>query len=140
MTCAVCSRQAKGFGWSDSRLPRGERDPAADRRVFCSMRCQSAFSRLMERTEGTMVDPSEMEKAAMRACLVPLGEYVGSIGMERALAQYTRDEALTLVEVVVSAYQDHMLAEHGRMAARDRAFLEERLARKGSPAGGRAPF
>ena len=65
-----------------------------------------------------MTDPSEMETAAMGACLSPLGEYVGSIGMGRPLADYTRQEVLTLVEVVVTAYQQHMLIEHERLAAR----------------------
>ena len=87
-----------------------------------------------------MIDPSEMEIAAMRACLVPLGEYVGAIGMQRPLADYGRDEVLMLIEVVVTAYQDCMVAEHERMAAKDRAFLEQRLARQSQPAGKGAPF
>lgn len=87
-----------------------------------------------------MIDPSEMEIAAMRACLVPLGEYVGSIGMQRPLADYGRDEVLMLIEVVVTAYQDCMVAEHERMAAKDRAFLEQRLAHQSQPAGKGAPF
>ena len=36
-------------------------------------------------------------------------------------------EVLTLIDVVVTAYQGQMTAEHERMAARDRAFLQERL-------------
>jgi hypothetical protein len=35
---------------------------------------------------------------------------------------------LTLIDVVVTKYQDHMLEEHERMAAKDRAFLQQRLA------------
>ena len=75
-----------------------------------------------------MIDPTEMEVAAMRSCLTPLGEYVGEIGMGRPLADYSREEVMTLVDVVVSAYQAHMLMEHQRMATKDRAFLEQRLA------------
>ena len=78
-----------------------------------------------------MIDPSDMEIAAMRACLAPLGEYVGEIGMQRPLAGYSRDEVLMLIDVVVTAYQDCMVAEHERMAAKERAFFEERLARQG---------
>lgn len=55
-----------------------------------------------------MIDPTEMEIAAMRSCLSPLGEYVGEIDMTRPLADYSRKEVLTLVDVVVSAYQAHM--------------------------------
>jgi hypothetical protein len=73
---------------------------------------------LMNKTEARMIDPSDMELAAMRACLSPLGEYVGSIGMQRPLADYSRDEVLMLIDVVVTAYQDQMLVEHERMAAK----------------------
>jgi len=94
----------------------------------------------MDKTDGRMIDPSEMETAAMRSCLSPLGEYVGSIGMERSLADYSREEVLTLIDVVVSAYQDHMLLEHERMAANERAFLEDRLARQGKRVPAGVPF
>ncbi len=79
-----------------------------------------------------MIDASEMEKAAMRACLSPLGIYVGSIGMERALADYSQEEVLMLIDIVVCAYQDYMLEEHERLAEQDRQFLEERLSRQQS--------
>ncbi len=140
MTCAICSRQARGFGWFNTNFHRHDARRYSDRWVFCSMRCLEAFSKLMNRTEGRMVDPSEMEVAAMHACLSPLGEYVGSIGMDRPLADYRRDEVLTLIDVVVTAYQARMLDEHERIAARDRAFLEERLARPAVPAGKGVPF
>ena len=41
---------------------------------------------------------------------------------------YSRDEVLMLIDVVVTRYQDSMLEEHERMAARDRQFLEQRIA------------
>ena len=111
MKCAVCSRKAKGFGYFNPRLPRSDPGRYSDRWVFCSMRCQNAFCKLMTKTEGQMIDPSEMELAAMASCLAPLGEYVGSIGMQRPLADYSKDEVLTLIDVVVTAYQEHMLVE-----------------------------
>lgn len=87
-----------------------------------------------------MIDPTEMEVAAMQSCLAPLGEYVASIGMERPLADYTRDEVLTLIDVVVTAYQNQMIEEHERMAAMDRAFLEKRLERPGKSISTGVPF
>ena len=90
-----------------------------------------------------MIDPSEMELAAMKSCLPPLGEYVASIGMARPLADYAKAEVLRLVEVVVDAYQAHMLLEHERLAAKERAFLEQRLAAPPLPVSGattRIPF
>ena len=140
MRCAICSRKAKGYGWFNPRLKPSDPNRYSDKWVFCSRRCQDAFCLLMTKTEARMIDPSDMELAAMRACLSPLGEYVGSIGMERPLADYTREEVLTLIEVVVTAYQDRMLEEHERMAAKDRAFLEERLARQGQTSPKGVPF
>lgn len=87
-----------------------------------------------------MIDPSDLELAAMASCLAPLGEYVGSIGMQRPLSDYSRDEVLMLIDVVVTAYQEHLLALHERMAEKDRAFLEESLARQGKSASTGAPF
>ena len=140
MKCAVCSRKAKGFGYFNPRIPRNDPRRYSDRCVFCSLRCQNAFSLLMEKTGGQMIDPTEMEVAAMQACLAPLGEYVASIGMERPLADYSRDEVLTMIDVVVTAYQNQMIEEHERMAEKDRAFLEERLARQGQAAPKGVPF
>lgn len=140
MKCAICSRKAKGYGWFNPRLKPSDPNRYSDKWVFCSRRCQDAFCLLMTKTEARMIDPSDMELAAMRACLSPLGEYVGSIGMERPLADYTREEVLTLIDVVVTAYQDQMIEEHERMAAKDRAFLEERLARQGQTSPKGVPF
>lgn len=140
MKCAICYRKAKGYGWSNPRLKPSDPHRYSDKWVFCSRRCQDAFCLLMTKTEARMIDPSDMELAAMRACLSPLGEYVGSIGMQRPLADYTREEVLTLIDVVVTAYQDQMIEEHERMAAKDRAFLEERLARQGQTSPKGVPF
>ena len=87
-----------------------------------------------------MIDPSDMELAAMTSCLAPLGEYVGSICMQRPLADYRKEEVLMLVEVVVTAYQEHMLVEHERIAEKDRAFFEERLSRQCQRASTGVPF
>jgi len=134
LKCAVCSRQARGFGYFNNRFPRSDSRRYSDRWVFCSMRCLTAFSSVMERLtavrEDAVIDPSDLEIAAMRAALVPLGEYVASIGIERPLADYRKEEVLRLIEVVVDAYQAHMLAEHERLAERERAYFEQQAARK----------
>ena len=83
-----------------------------------------------------MIDPTEMEIASMKSCLPPLGEYVASIGMARPLADYAKAEVLRLVEVVVDAYQAHMLQEHERLAAKERAYFEARLSRQSGSLGG----
>ena len=58
-----------------------------------------------------MIDKTHLEELALASALSPLGEIVTEIGMEKPLAEYTREEALTMIEVVVSAYQKYIL-EH----------------------------
>jgi hypothetical protein len=140
LKCAICYRKAKGYGWSNPRFNPDDPQRYPDRWVFCSRRCQDAFCKLMTKTEARMIDPSDMEQVAMRACLSPLGEYVGSIGMARPLADYSREEVLALIDVVVTAYQNQMIEEHERMAEKDRVFFEERLARQDQAASKGVPF
>ncbi len=146
MKCAICSRQARGFGCYNPALPRTNPRRYSDRWVFCSMRCMTAYARLMDRItslqENPVIDPSDMEIAAIGAAIIPLGDYVTSIGMDRPLADYRKEEILRLIEVVIDAYQAHMLDEHERMATKDRAFFEQGLAAQQQPTGSttRMPF
>ena len=93
---------------------------------FCSRRCQDCFHRLyaagvrsLER-EGALptgvgvIDPTEVELAAMQQCLKPLGEAASEIGMDRPLSSYTQQEALQLINAVVTTYVEAMVQEHER--------------------------
>ena len=61
-----------------------------------------------------MIDPSEAELSAMRQCLKPLGEAASEIGIDRALSSYSQDEALQLINAVVTTYVEAMVQEHER--------------------------
>lgn len=98
--------------------------------VFCSMRCQACFHRLyvsglkMLKPEGhgsvvmaqgaIMIDPTEAEIIAMRRCLKPLGDAASAIGINRPLNSYSQDEALRLINAVVTTYVETMVQEHER--------------------------
>ncbi len=56
-----------------------------------------------------MIDPTKEEKCALASALQPMGEYVSEIGMHRPLQDYTRHEVLTMIEVIVTAYQDYLI-------------------------------
>jgi hypothetical protein len=56
-----------------------------------------------------MVDPTEAEIAAIQATLEPAGEFLESLG-ETDLAKLSPEDFFTFVEVVVTAYQDNLLA------------------------------
>lgn len=126
MKCWVCTRQARGFGHADVRFKVGHARRYRLDWVFCSMRCQSCFHRLyiasvrlLDRegvliTGSDVIDPSEAELSAMRQCLKPLGEAASEVGIDRALSSYSQDEALQLINAVVTTYVEAMVQEHER--------------------------
>jgi len=58
-----------------------------------------------------VIDPTHNERLAMEAVLPRLGDYVAAIGMQRPLADYRREEVLRLIDVVLTAYFDHLRDE-----------------------------
>lgn len=85
-----------------------------------------------------MIDPSDMERAAMESCLLPLWNCIEKSGSSRPLAAYSKEEVLALVEVVVTAYQQYMIEEHERQVARNVAYQQARLEKQNptsSPGG-----
>lgn len=101
--CGLCYRQQRGFGF----LPALINQPQRPARRFCSMRCLGLYARMFKESGG-MIDMTDFERAAIRACLAPLGACVAEIGMDKPLAAYSKEQVLTLIEVIVTAYQDEM--------------------------------
>ncbi|MES9888710.1 MAG: DUF6511 domain-containing protein, partial [Candidatus Sedimenticola sp. 6PFRAG1] len=75
---------------------------------FCSMQCQTLHAKRLKAGGGVVIDPTHNEKAAMDAVLPQLGEYVVSVGMDKPLSAYSREEILQLVDVVLTAYFDNL--------------------------------
>jgi hypothetical protein len=110
VTCAVCRREARGFGF-DPRLGRVHGRPAK----ACSMRClEIVFKR------RGMIDPTPNERDAVAHGGAMGGEYLESIG-KTDLAHLSEAEWLTFVEAMVTGYCDRLRD----LAVRD----QERLAR-----------
>jgi hypothetical protein len=115
--CAVCRRPARGFGWFDPTsakplLPGSHRGKPrwGPRSVsFCSITCQAWWSRLARRSTA-MVDLTEQERAALRAAMRAMAEVMAEIGWTTALNALSEQQALTLAEVAVGAFQDAMRA------------------------------
>ena len=55
-----------------------------------------------------MIDPTDFERDCMNKALRPLGEYVAETGTDKAFQDLTREQVLTLIEVVVTAYMDEL--------------------------------
>lgn len=83
-----------------------------------------------------MIDATATERSAMAAALRPLGDFVTEFGLARPLADYSREDILTLIEIVIDAYQAYLLEAHERQAERDEAYLEHLTSRRRNPQGG----
>ena len=55
-----------------------------------------------------MIDPTKHEKEAMQAAIDPLGEYVAEVGMYKPLNDYSKEQILTMIEVIVTAYHESL--------------------------------
>lgn len=118
--CWVCSRQARGFGHMDGhfRIADPRRYPLDW--VFCSRRCQDIFHQLYGNwadarqigKEVEMIDPSDVEIAAMKKCLKAFGEAAGAIGFGKPLGTYSEAEALRVIDAIVTCYTDAMVEHH----------------------------
>ena len=156
MPCAICRRQARGFLWQDpsycqtkTQAEGGEKS-RPETAAFCSFRCQTLFGairksrearyRWAEAPEDKVIDASDTERAAMAAALRPLGDYVVAVGVERPLAAYSREEIVTLIELVIDAYQAHLLEVAEREAAREDALFRRLEARRQSMPPKGVPF
>jgi hypothetical protein len=107
--CTPCKRQAYGFEWIKPPLYASDARNRKMVRHFCSMRCQQTFNNLFKK--NNMIDLTLIEKEAIESALKPVGEYVAEIGINKPLAEYSREEVLCLIEVALSAYFDFMQAK-----------------------------
>ena len=55
-----------------------------------------------------MIDHTDFERDCMNKALRPLGEYIAEIGTDKTFRDLTREQVLTLIEVVVTAYMDKL--------------------------------
>lgn len=123
MKCWVCTRQARGLTHTDNRHRVGDPRRYPIDWVFCSRRCQRAFHALyghwlrvkdglIDMQEVAMIDPSDVELAAMRRCLKAFGEAAGEIGFDKPLGEYAEAEALQVIDAIVTCWSDTMALHH----------------------------
>ena len=61
-----------------------------------------------------MIDPTAFEQGCFAKVLPTLGEYVAEIGIYKTFDALSREEVLTLIEVVVTAYMDALNSSGGQ--------------------------
>jgi hypothetical protein len=104
--CSICKREAHGFAFIKPPLRASDPRNRKMMKHFCSRNCQEIFTN--RQIKNSMIDLTKLEKEAIESALIPVGEYVAEIGMNKPLAEYSREEVLCLIEVALSSYFDFM--------------------------------
>jgi Family of unknown function (DUF6511) len=94
--CYCCHREAKGFYYQ-----RRDSDP---RLHCCSMICLD----IIRKRQWKMLNPTIHEIAAIEAASGPAGEFVEDHIGKTDMAQWSADEWLEFLEIVVTAYTDEL--------------------------------
>ena len=97
MLCAICRRDARGYGFAPSFIRIDA--PAVK---LCSRRCQDITGKL-----SGMIDPNKHETNALFAASISGGAYVETIG-KTDLAVWTEQEWAALIDVIVTSFQDFL--------------------------------
>ena len=107
VVCAICTRPAAGFGFSDPHTRTHLHPATSQRRWFCSKYCQALYAR-HARKGLNMVDLTEEEHAAITATLKCMGALMEEIGWDTRLADLTADQVRALIEEAVEGFRDAM--------------------------------
>jgi hypothetical protein len=128
--CAMCTKPASGIRYAPTKASwqRWNQTPVAMRPVpLCSMRCLTLFESLANHWKSHPMLSSDrlhsIEARAREQCLGPLGDVVAHIGMDKALANYQREEVLALITAVVTAYQSALLEIGEQVLDQERAYF-----------------
>jgi hypothetical protein len=97
MMCAICRRDARGYGFAPSFIRIDA--PAVK---LCSRRCQDITGKL-----SGMIDPNKHETDALLAASISGGAYVETIG-KTDLSGWTEQEWAALIDVIVTSFQDFL--------------------------------
>jgi len=136
--CAVCAREARGFGYvhllqhdrsSLRSIPRIDHWPAATAPYpyhrFCSLRCQDVGSAIAQRNNG-MIDKTAREARAIRDARMLFAEALTDLGLMEPFFHRTAADIDRLIEAAVTGYVDSML-EQGAIKERTGTAYDDPL-------------
>jgi len=116
--CAVCARDARGFGFclrlQWSLLPSYK---------FCSRRCQDIGADLAQRNQG-MIDKTAREAKAIRDARKDFAEALSELGLMAPFFDRTAAEIDQLIEAAVTGYIESMQTQ-GAHQERDGCLPED---------------
>jgi len=100
--CAICRRQAKGFGYVHQLRP----DLYPTYR-FCSPRCLVGGTALARR-QGGVIDKTEMEQQAIKDARRPFAEALIKLGLMEEFFDLSAEQIDELIEAAVDGFQQSM--------------------------------
>lgn len=106
--CAVCAREAHGFGYC-----HGLQHDRYPYHRFCSLRCQDVGSAIAQRMNG-MIDKTAREAQAIRDARQLFAEALTDLGLMEPFFHRTAADIDRLIEAAVTGYVDSMLAQGAR--------------------------
>jgi hypothetical protein len=101
-SCAICCRQAKGFGYVHQL--RRDRYPTYR---FCSPRCLDAGAVIAGR-RGGMIDKTGMEQQAIKNARRPFAEALTELGLMAHFFDLSAEQIDQLIEAAVDGFQQSM--------------------------------
>lgn len=102
LTCALCGREAKGFGYVH-QLRWGE----FPHHRFCSMRCCEAGGALGRWSNG-VIDKTQMEERAVKDARRPLAEVLVELNLMAPFHDRSAAEIDRIIEACVDGFQASM--------------------------------
>lgn len=106
--CAVCAREARGFGYCHGL--RWDRHPY---HRFCSRRCQDVGSAIAQRNNG-MIDKTAREAQAIRDARTLFAEALTDLGLMEPFFHRSAEDIDRLIEAAVTGYIDSMQDQAAR--------------------------
>ena len=121
MQCWICKRPARGFGHANLQFSPEDPGRFVLDWVFCSRRCQDIFhafyGQCRQRTRPEIaMQRTAIEQAARKDCLKAFGAAAERIGFETPLGNYSEEQALAVIDAIVSRYTEAMADHHARTA------------------------
>jgi hypothetical protein len=105
--CAICNREARGFGFCLSL--RFDLHP---HHHFCSMRCLDRGEAIARETNG-MIDKTAREIQALKDARRPFAEAITELGLMPVFHDRPPEHIAQIIEAVVTGYVDSMLRQAG---------------------------
>jgi hypothetical protein len=102
MPCALCGREARGFGYCHGL--RWDRHPY---HRFCSRRCQISGAKIARRNNG-MIDKTDMETRAIVEARRLLAETLTELGLMEAFFDRPAADIDRVIEACIDGFQESM--------------------------------